>query len=188
MIYLKEYKDYSEDISILFIDKIKVKVMEKPGTNMIESENFLNYVFTDDIRIVGFKNHAENIGYFNAIKYGRIFLAPNPFLVGQEQEYDYVDNSMFFWGGFVVREEYQKMGYGLRMIERIFEVIPELENILLFAEVNVGKPFWTKIGAEKVLTLKEHEYDEIYDGMLKNMKVYAGDLELFILKREKFIK
>ena len=186
MIYLKEYNNYNS-YSIFFEYPIRVFKMEKPNASMTESKRYLNYIYTDDIRIIGFKNEYENIGYFHAIKYGRIYLAPNPF-ISYQKDYKYVDNSLMFWGGFEIFDEYQKMGYGRKTIEKFFDVIPELENILLFTESNIGKPFWSKIGGEKVLTLKEDEYDELSDGLLKSLKVYSGDLELFILKREKFIK
>ena len=193
MKYLLEYKDYNinfeDKYPILFQDKIKVHILEKSSKNLIQSYDYNNYIYTEDIRLIGYKNEYINIGFFNAYKYGRIYLSSEPFdshpNINDNKEY--VDNSLLLWGGFLIKDEYQKMGYGKRTIKKLFKVIPELENILFFAEVNVGKPFWTKIGAERVLTLKENEYDNIDHNLLKKLNVFSGDLELFILKREKFV-
>jgi len=196
MKYLLEYKNYSdkeieEKYPILFQDNIKVHVLEKFATHLSQSYEYTNYIYTEDIRLIGYKNEYINVGFFNPYKYGRIYLSSDPFDINyniNNENTEYVDNSMIMWGGFVIKDEYQKMNFGRRTIKKLFDVVPELENIIMFAEVNVGKPFWVKLGAEKVLTLKEEEYDNVSQDLLDHMDVFSGDLELFILKREKFVE
>ena len=61
-------------------------------------------------------------------------------------------NSAYLQGGFAVKEEFRKMGIGEKIIKKIFELNPTIENVLLYAiEWQGAVEFWHKIGGESIL-------------------------------------
>jgi predicted acetyltransferase len=186
MKYLLEYKNIPNDNTILLELTIRVKELDKPISGLVESSDYRNYIYTKDVRLVGYKQETMTIGFFNPYKFGRIYLTTTPYKFVNEND-KYVENSMYMLGGFLIVDKFHKMKFGKMTIEKLFIRIPELENIVLFAEANVGGPFWKKIGAEKILELKEDEYDYLSKGLLKQLDVYSGDVELLIINKKKFL-
>ena len=117
MKYLLEYRNIKQDI--YFQDNIKVRILEKNGGEHLIEEIGSNNIYTNDIRLIGYKDEMINIGFFNIQKYGRIYLNPNPIVKSE----NYLDNSFFLWGGFEIREGYRKMGFGKKVIKKLFELI-----------------------------------------------------------------
>lgn len=132
-------------------NKIKVRIIEKENKN-IEKGRY-NKVFIND----------EPVCNFGVAKYGRIYSNENPLMKSDK----YYDNSMFFEGGFIVEHKLHNNGIGRNVIKEIFKLIPELENILLFALEEQGAvPFWLKIGGEI-----EFEYNGLFLIKLNRNKI-----------------
>ena len=194
MKYLYEYKNYKEN-TIIFDDIIGVYDLQKPATHLTEAINGLykSNIYINDINVVGYKD-KKIIGSFHPLRYGRIYLTRTPEPIIKDLSKNnidknrYVDDSLLLWGGFSIKNEYQHMGFGKKTIIALFNYIPELKNIVLYSEVNVGSPFWSKIGGEKILTLKEEDYDKLYPNLLSYLNVTSGDLDMYLLRREKILK
>ena len=51
-------------------------------------------------------------------------------------------NSIYFEGGFGVKEEYRNQGFGKLIIKKVFELYPKIKSIFLYAMNQTSKKFW----------------------------------------------
>lgn len=100
-----------------------------------------NKIYYDD-KFVGW----FGIRYMGDIKLSNLI----NFILTTDVENDIVfKNSIVFEGGFEIKNEYQNKGFGKKVISKIFNDNPKINNILLYAlEEQNAIGFWLKIGGK----------------------------------------
>ena len=96
-------------------------------------------------------NNSEFIGWFGIRYIGDIKLSDVVnFILTTDVENDfYFKNSIVFEGGFQIKDKFQKQGFGKKVISKIFNDNPNINNILLYAvEEQNAVGYWIKIGGE----------------------------------------
>jgi hypothetical protein len=121
---------------IIFNSDDKIKI----GYNGIDR----NKIFYDD----------KFIGWFGIRYIGDVKLSDVVnFVLSTDVENDIIfKNSIVFEGGFEIKNEYQRKGFGKRVISKIFNDNPIIQNILLYAlEEQNAVGYWLKIGGKILL-------------------------------------
>lgn len=131
----KKFLNENKNNEIYFNSNDKIKI----GYNGVHR----NKIFYD----------GEFIGWFGIRYIGDIKLSDVVnFILTTDVENDVVlKKSIVFEGGFEIKDEFQNKGFGRKVISKIFNDNPNIQNILLYAlEEQNAIGFWLKLGGEVV--------------------------------------
>ena len=148
----KKLNDQYNPESELVVLSVKNKIIEqnKKDTIVFNSDDKIKIGYNGVDRNKIF-NNDEFIGWFGIRYIGDIKLSDVVnFILTTDVDNDKIfKNSIVFEGGFEIKDKFQKQGFGKKVISKIFNDNPNINNILLYAvEEQNAVGYWIKIGGE----------------------------------------
>lgn len=144
IIKFEDYNKLNEKINLRYDEGIPLYI---GGEKILDGESHFN-IFDDE----------QEIGYMNPKYKGNIPIDPKNHFTDEEIKEnghninEVFPNSVLLDGGFQIKNEFRKKGYGRETIKQYFIDNPDVENLFLYAVPWQGAvEFWHKIGGESIL-------------------------------------